>query len=224
MFLLTSLFLSCKMGPVFELRNFVVEPSEVVSGNSVDVSLEVWNTGDTPGTYVVTLEVDDVEEKTLEVNVDAQSVENISFSVTEKGLGIHSVNINGLMSTFNVIDEWQLSVLSVQKKESIPLGPASVTDMALYPGERKVFLLVETEFVYMGSEPCKWSSNQLSVSDSNDRFYPAVGIVLDYAIGNLSTQAEPGFKSTPVIGFIVPVDAHGFLMYFQNRPPIDLGI
>lgn len=86
----------------FTVTDLSITPKEVVTGESVSISVIVTNTGDLTGSYKVSFQIDDVVAQTREVTLDGGDSETISFSLTPDTIGKYTVNINGLPGTFEV--------------------------------------------------------------------------------------------------------------------------
>ena len=111
----------------FTVTDLSITPPEVVSGESVDVSVIVTNTGDLTGSYEVSLKINDVIVQTEEVTLDGGGSKTISFRVTSDTIGEYNVDISGLPGTFEV-------------KPPKPPTPATFTTSALtiFPAEVNV--------------------------------------------------------------------------------------
>ena len=90
----------------FELSDLVVEPTEVDEGDSVAISVDVENVGETDVTGTVTLMLNDAVEDSEEVTLEAGESETVSFTLT-KSAGDYDVAIFGtdLTGAFTVLME-----------------------------------------------------------------------------------------------------------------------
>jgi len=88
----------------FELSNLTISPSSVTVGESVTISVDVTNTGETNVTGTITLALNDVVETTKTVTVAANETETVTFTVTKSVAAIYTVTIPGttLTDTFTV--------------------------------------------------------------------------------------------------------------------------
>ena len=102
----------------FTVTDLAITPPEVVSGESVDVSVIVTNTGDLTGSHEVSLKINDVIVQTEEVTLDGGGSKTISFIVTSDTIGEYNVDISGLPGMFEV-------------KPPKPPAPATFTTSAL---------------------------------------------------------------------------------------------
>lgn len=86
----------------FTITGLSITPAEVYVGDRVSISVLVTNTGDLTGSYEVSLEINNKVMQTKEVTLDGGDSETVSFSVTPEAAGEYSVNVNGLLGTFEV--------------------------------------------------------------------------------------------------------------------------
>ncbi len=104
----------------FTVNELTVNPLLADSGENVDVSVLVKNTGDLSGTYQAILAVDDIAIETKEITLDGAGSLTISFSFTSDTVGQHKVSIGGLVEPFEV-------------KSPPPLLPPPATDIVSGP-------------------------------------------------------------------------------------------
>jgi hypothetical protein len=90
-------------GP-FTINNLDVSPDEVAIGESVKITVDVENQGNMEGTYFVELKVDGEVEATKSVTVAGGDTTQVSFSVAKDIVGSHSVEIDGQVTTFTVVE------------------------------------------------------------------------------------------------------------------------
>ena len=86
----------------FTVTDLSITPAEVYVGESVIISVRVTNTGDLTSSYEVSLKIDNTVVQTKEVTLDGGDSETVSFSVTPDAVREYSVNISGLLGTFEV--------------------------------------------------------------------------------------------------------------------------
>ncbi len=87
----------------FTTSGFLITPTEVYTSNTIKSSILVTNTGDVAGSYEVTLRIDGILVETKEVIVDGGNSQTVNFNNTQiYDPGTHTVDINGLMGTFEV--------------------------------------------------------------------------------------------------------------------------
>ncbi len=86
----------------FQVTDLTINPSSVMSGESVAISVKVTNVGEESGTYIVNLEIDGTAADTREVTLAGGSTKIAEFSVTETTAGTHTVEVGGQSGTFTV--------------------------------------------------------------------------------------------------------------------------
>lgn len=86
----------------FSTSDLSIKPTEVVSGETVAITVSVANTGDIEGSYTVILRIDDVNEAEKSVTVAAGSSQTVSFDVTKEKAGSYDVAVDELSGSFTV--------------------------------------------------------------------------------------------------------------------------
>jgi ABC-type transport system substrate-binding protein len=88
----------------FELSDLTISPSSVTVGESVTISVDVTNTGETNVTGTVTLILNGQYENEDTVTVAANGTKTVTFTVTKSVVAIYTVTIPGttLTDTFTV--------------------------------------------------------------------------------------------------------------------------
>ena len=89
----------------FSLSSLTILPNEVAPGGAVTISVNVANTGEETGTYIVTLKIDDVVEASKEVSIDTGASQEVTFTTARDVAKTYSVDVNGLSGTFVVKEE-----------------------------------------------------------------------------------------------------------------------
>ena len=107
----------------FELGALDISPAEIASGGKATITAEVSNTGNVEGTYIATLKINGVEEETREVTVAAEGTEMVVFRITEYTPGTHQVEMDGLSSTFEVMER----LVEFESKPCLFVVPAGQT-------------------------------------------------------------------------------------------------
>lgn len=83
-----------------QVSNLVVEPRRVLVGDPVVVSADIKNTGGRTGDYQATLTVNGDVQETRNLEVSAESVQSVSFTVTPTSSGEYRVALGGLTGIF----------------------------------------------------------------------------------------------------------------------------
>ncbi|MFC1913603.1 hypothetical protein ACFLX7_05390, partial [Chloroflexota bacterium] len=89
----------------FAASNLLVVPTEVNTGEPVNVVISVTNTGGQAGSLTILLRVDGLVEETKEVTIAAGDSELISFNVVKNTAGTYSLEIAGFTGFFTVKGE-----------------------------------------------------------------------------------------------------------------------
>ncbi|HEY50301.1 MAG TPA: hypothetical protein G4O20_00640 [Dehalococcoidia bacterium] len=86
----------------FITSNLEIDPIEVTTGESVTISVLVSNTGDLPGSYEVSLLIDEYVVQTEEIALNGGDSEHVSFQVPTDTAGEYKVTIDGLSGSYVV--------------------------------------------------------------------------------------------------------------------------
>jgi hypothetical protein len=95
----------------FTVSQLKINPASINSGDKVNISVFIENTGDLEGTYPIILLVDDETMETREIDLEGGGSMMLSFSFSAYAVGEHSINIDGLQGVFEV------------KSSSLPVVP-----------------------------------------------------------------------------------------------------
>jgi len=91
-------------GPAdFSLQYLNVNPQQALPGQSVNISINVANTGGTRGYYTVVLMINGQQEKSRTVTVDPLSTCPVNFLVTRDVPGTYTVTIGSQQSSFTIL-------------------------------------------------------------------------------------------------------------------------
>jgi hypothetical protein len=94
--------LACSQPAGFTVGGLSINPAEATAGEEVTVSVLVTNTGDLAGSYEVVLKINNVEEETRQVTLEAGAAEQVFFNISRNAAGRYSVDVNGRQGTFTV--------------------------------------------------------------------------------------------------------------------------
>ncbi len=86
----------------FQVTDLTVNPTSVLTGEVVDISLKVTNVGEATGDYTVTLRIDGVVRDTRVVSLAGQATDVVEFEVSESTSGTHNVEVAGMSESFTV--------------------------------------------------------------------------------------------------------------------------
>ena len=86
----------------FQVSALTVSPAAVYTGETVNITIRVANTGGQSASYQVVLKINGVAETAKEVVLNAGASAEVSFTTAKEAAGIYSVDINGATGTFEV--------------------------------------------------------------------------------------------------------------------------
>ena len=86
----------------FQLSSLGISPTAVYTGEAVNITILVINSGGQSASYQVILKINGVAETAKEVTLDAGASTEVSFTTAKEAAGIYSVDINGATGTFEV--------------------------------------------------------------------------------------------------------------------------
>ena len=105
----------------FSVSGFTITPKEVAAGSSVAIEALVTNTGEQPGTYEVTLKIDDTIEDTKKITLEGCANQKLTFKVMKSTAKTYSVSINDQSGTFMVQFAPPSPTTTIQSKPLPPL-------------------------------------------------------------------------------------------------------
>jgi hypothetical protein len=88
----------------FEVDGLTVTPFEVQPNASVKVSVNVTNTGDLTGDYIVALKLNNVDEQSKVITLIGGESQLVSFAIFQDAAGAYTVTIGGLSGEFTVME------------------------------------------------------------------------------------------------------------------------
>lgn len=86
----------------FEVISLDIKPSEIMAGETVSITAEVKNTGDSEGIYTAVLSVDGATVETKEFALAPGALETVSFSLVKDTPGTYQIGIGELSSSLTV--------------------------------------------------------------------------------------------------------------------------
>ena len=102
--LIVMLFSGCVEEADFEVTELLVSASEVESGDSVVIWIEVENNSDETGTYKIELMIDDTLEESLTVTIEKDESEIVSSTVIRTQIKSYVVSVEDLSTSFSVVE------------------------------------------------------------------------------------------------------------------------
>jgi hypothetical protein len=126
---------ACAKPAAFEVTSLNVTPPEVMTGETVNITAVVENTGGSEGTYTAVLTVDGATVETKEVVLAAEESKTVSFSLVKDTHGTYQVGIDGLTSSLTVkqkmvAKEVELKYDDGQAREAIPWFGGIIVDFS----------------------------------------------------------------------------------------------
>ncbi|MFC1933724.1 hypothetical protein ACFLXX_01055 [Chloroflexota bacterium] len=89
---------------IFTVSGLSITPGQVNTGEDINISVIVTNSGDLAGNYRVVLVIDNVIISEREVSVESGDSEEVTFITGRGRAGTYAVGVNGLSGTFTVIE------------------------------------------------------------------------------------------------------------------------
>jgi hypothetical protein len=86
----------------FQVTDLTINPSSVMAGESVAISVKVANVGEETGTYTVNLKIDGTITETKNVTLSGAATQLVDFSVTETSAKTHTVEVDNETGSFTV--------------------------------------------------------------------------------------------------------------------------
>jgi hypothetical protein len=86
----------------FTTSGLTISPTEVKVGESVNISVNIANTGDLSGSYSVILKINNAVVETKQVTLAGYASQKVAFTTSRDTAGSYTVSIDGLSGTFTV--------------------------------------------------------------------------------------------------------------------------
>ncbi len=86
----------------FQITGLKINPSSVLAGEVVDISVTVTNVGEESGSYSVDLTINDVIRETIDVTLSGGAPELVEFEVTDTDAGTYNVKIDEQSGSYTV--------------------------------------------------------------------------------------------------------------------------
>lgn len=109
----------------FKVESLSISPPEINIGEWASISVNVTNTGESEGKYLLTLKINTKEIDAREISLAGETSQRVTFKSTSNTPGKKIVEINGLIGGFIVKGE-------VQPPQQIPL-PLEKTETNVKP-------------------------------------------------------------------------------------------
>ncbi|KON30972.1 hypothetical protein AC477_04550 [miscellaneous Crenarchaeota group-1 archaeon SG8-32-1] len=112
----------------FQVTELRVNPSSVLAGEVIVISVTVTNIGEESGTYSVNLNIDQNLRETINVTLSGGAIRVVEFEVTETDPGSYNVEIDGQSGLYTV-------EASVEASEDIVVYSMFVSPYEVWEGE-----------------------------------------------------------------------------------------
>jgi hypothetical protein len=130
----------------FTLSDITVNPAQVNTGESVNVSVKVANTGNITGDYQAVFKLNGAVQETKSVTLAAGTNTTVSFNLKGGESGTYSVDIDNLHATFTVTG----------KPASFEVKGLSISPAEINPGE---FAIISVTVTNTGESEGKYLLN-----------------------------------------------------------------
>jgi outer membrane biosynthesis protein TonB len=96
----------------FSASNLIVTPASAATGDMIDITVDITNTGEEEGTYTAELRVNGVLEDAQDVTLAGGETRKVTFATTKDSAGNYTVEVAGLSESFTVTEpiNWILIV------------------------------------------------------------------------------------------------------------------
>lgn len=104
------------IGPILRVSNLSINPTTSKIDETISISVNVTNVGDLPGTFTITLKINDAVEEVKEITLSARESSIVAFNLTRATTGTYTVEVDGLTGSFTVEEAppyWELYAVMV---------------------------------------------------------------------------------------------------------------
>ena len=104
------------IGPTLRVSNLSINPAKSKIGGTISISINATNVSDLPGTFTITLKVNDAVEEMKNVTLSAGESSIVTFELTRGTVGTYTVEVDGLTGSFTVEEappSWELYIAIV---------------------------------------------------------------------------------------------------------------
>jgi len=98
----------------FEVSSLEITPSNVGTGDTATVKVDVTNVGKAEGTYIATLSIDGALVETKDSIVSPETTQTVAFSVVKGVVGDYTAEVGGLTGTLHVVKPAEFVVTDLQ--------------------------------------------------------------------------------------------------------------
>jgi len=132
-----------------QLNDLAIAPIQATIGQTITITFNATNLGEGKGAYEANLMIDNVSEQTQMVELLGGETKTVTFTILATTEGTHTVKIDNLEGTFDVISKFTLSDLVINRTQvSIgePVGiSVKLTNRQSQPEEYSLTLMINGE-------------------------------------------------------------------------------
>jgi len=210
------------------ISNLPLDPDVAKVGQQVEVSVLASNSGDVEGTFTISLKINDLLKDSQNVTLQGGEQKWVSFTVTESSPGEYKIAIDGLERTLTVLGEWNLSMGQTAETTEIEVTVLSSIRSSFYlwrgisgtlytteadPG--KIFIIINTEIHYIGTESEYVYGGDFWLIDSNNYKYEYNSGTYSLEGGLEGTTLYQNQRASGKVLFEIPESATGLKVQFN---------
>jgi hypothetical protein len=110
-----------------QLNDLAITPIQATIGQTITITFNATNLGEGKGTYETNLIVDDVSEQTQTIELVGGETKTVTLGIMATTEGTHTVKIDNLEGTFNVISKFTLSDLVINRTQASIGEPVGIS-------------------------------------------------------------------------------------------------
>lgn len=195
----------------FTIQNLMINPSSIDKGGTVTISVDISNIGGRAGTHTITLTLNGLLKEESSITLDPDMTETISFEILGEEEGMYSVDVNGIVGSFEVISpaiftisELYINPSSIKKGEKVTIS-VEVSNTGGRFGDFDVELKIndvveDVEVVSLDPGEHRTVSFQLTAKDEGTHSVGVNGLMGEYTVTKPSfIEQIPGFAYESII-------------------------
>ena len=169
----------------FEVTELLVSTSEVESGDSVVIWMEVENNSDATGTYEIELMIDDKLEDSITVTIEKDESEIVSSTVIKTQIKSYIVGVGDLSTSFKVVEPVEEELPALEDapesyKLPVPVVNTTVVIPEYFEDEGEWEETFEGGLCYLASFGMIVLYNDSTLDFSDVIAYSGVGTTVNY--------------------------------------------
>jgi hypothetical protein len=96
---------------IFTISNIFISPDTVAPDETVTITVDVVNTGESEDMYTVVLKINGAVENTQSISLAGGQSRQVVFTTAKSQVGSYTVEINGQSAIFQVVEQTQLVLI-----------------------------------------------------------------------------------------------------------------